>query len=157
MRLHHWFPGKWLLRNGRRNCILITRHYPDFGSASDWSCCVENLLQPIRSTTQIWIVTRHQYGIPAFVSQLWRREMFALFSGSFCCCLYHSLFLKNVLVLMYSNISNIRTTWGGNHNKTGNMHSLCLVNDRFSRVTRVNVVFKKHIKPFPAFLPKLFP
>ena len=25
--------------------------------------------QPIRSTTQIWVVTRHQYGISALVSQ----------------------------------------------------------------------------------------
>ena len=47
----------------------MTRHYPDLGSASDWSCRVGNLIQPIRSTTQIWVVTRHQYGIPAFVSQ----------------------------------------------------------------------------------------
>ena len=39
--------------------------YPDLGSASDWSCRVENLLQPTRSTTQIWVVTRHQYGISA--------------------------------------------------------------------------------------------
>ena len=29
----------------------------------------ENLLQPIRSTTQTWVVTRHQYGISALVSQ----------------------------------------------------------------------------------------
>ena len=28
-----------------------------------------NLLQPIRSTTQIWVVTRHQYGISAVISQ----------------------------------------------------------------------------------------
>ena len=28
-----------------------------------------NLLQPIRSTTQIWVVKRHQYGISALVSQ----------------------------------------------------------------------------------------
>ena len=26
------------LRNERRNSILMTRHYPDLGSASDWSC-----------------------------------------------------------------------------------------------------------------------
>ena len=39
------------------------------GSASDWSCRVGNLLQPISSTTQIWVVTRHQYGISALVSQ----------------------------------------------------------------------------------------
>ena len=48
---------------------MMTCHYPDLGSASDWSCRVGNLLQPIRSTTQIWVVTRHQYGISALVSQ----------------------------------------------------------------------------------------
>ena len=53
-RRHHWFPAKWRLRNERRNSILITRHYPDLGSVSDWSCRVRNVLQPIRSTTQIW-------------------------------------------------------------------------------------------------------
>ena len=26
------FPAKWRLRNGRRNSILMTRHYPDLGS-----------------------------------------------------------------------------------------------------------------------------
>ena len=41
----------------------------DLGSASDWSSRMRNLIQPIRSTTQIWVVTRHQYGISALVSQ----------------------------------------------------------------------------------------
>ena len=47
----------------------MTRHYPDLGRASDRSCRVGNLIQPIRSTTQIWVVTRHQYGISALISQ----------------------------------------------------------------------------------------
>ena len=47
----------------------MTCHYPDLGGASDWLCRVGNLIQPIRSTTQIWVVTRHQYGISALVSQ----------------------------------------------------------------------------------------
>ena len=47
----------------------MTRHYPDLGSASDWSCRVENLIQPIRSTTQIRVETRHEYGISVLVSQ----------------------------------------------------------------------------------------
>ena len=63
------FPAKWRLRNERRNSILRTRLYPDMGSASDWSCRVANLIQPIRSTTQIWVMTRYQYGISALVSQ----------------------------------------------------------------------------------------
>ena len=29
------FPAKWRLRNERRNSILMTRRYPDLGSASD--------------------------------------------------------------------------------------------------------------------------
>ena len=57
------FPAKWLLRNDRRNSTLMGRHYPDLGSASDWSCRVGNLFQPIISTTQILVVTPHQYGI----------------------------------------------------------------------------------------------
>ena len=72
------FPEKWCLRNKWRNSILTKYRYPD----SDWSCCVRNLLQPIRSTTQIRVVTRHQYGISLLVSQTsfsrrnqwWRRE-----------------------------------------------------------------------------------
>ena len=44
------FPAKWHLRNERRNSILMTRHYPDLGGATDWSCHVGNLIQPIRST-----------------------------------------------------------------------------------------------------------
>ena len=54
------FPAKWRLRNKRGNSILMTRHYPDPGCASDWSCLERNLIRPIRSTTQIWVITRHQ-------------------------------------------------------------------------------------------------
>ena len=61
------FLAKWRLRNERRNSILMTRHYPHLGSASDWSCQVGNLIQPIRRTTQIWVMMPHQYGISALV------------------------------------------------------------------------------------------
>ena len=41
----------------------------------DLSCRVRNLLQPIRSITQIWVVALHQYGISALISQtLFRAE-----------------------------------------------------------------------------------
>ena len=65
------FPAKWRLGNEHRNSILslMTCHYPDLDTASDWSCRLWNLLQPIRSITQIWVVTRRQYGISALVSQ----------------------------------------------------------------------------------------
>ena len=58
----------WCLRNKCRNSILMMHHYQDLGSASDWSCYMGNLLQPITSTTQIWVVTHHQYVISALVS-----------------------------------------------------------------------------------------
>ena len=47
----------------------MTRHYPDLVRVSDWSCRVENLIQQTKSATQIWVVSRHQYGISARVSQ----------------------------------------------------------------------------------------
>ena len=63
--------------------------YPDLGSASDWLNQISQTARPIRSTTQIWAVTRHQYGISALVSQASlggetsadRLQMWAVFSG----------------------------------------------------------------------------
>ena len=48
----------------------MTRHDPDLGSASDWLKQISHATRPIRRTTQIWVVTRHQYGISALVSRL---------------------------------------------------------------------------------------
>ena len=47
----------------------MTRHYQDLGRAPDWSCHVGNLIQPITSTAQIWLVMHHRYEISALVSQ----------------------------------------------------------------------------------------
>ena len=63
------FPAKWRLRNEHRNSILMMHHYPDLGYAFDWSCGMGNLIQPITSTSQIWVVMRHQNGISVLVSQ----------------------------------------------------------------------------------------
>ena len=63
------FPAKRRLRNERRNSVLMTRHCPDLGNASDWLNQISHLARPIRSTTQIWEVTSHQYGITALFSQ----------------------------------------------------------------------------------------
>ena len=47
-----------------------------WGSARDWLKQISQVAQPIRSSTQIWVVTRHQYGISALVSQtLFSREI----------------------------------------------------------------------------------
>ena len=63
------FPAKWRLRNEHRNSILMMCHYYDLGSASDWLNQISNAVWSIRSTTQIWVVMRHRYGISALVSQ----------------------------------------------------------------------------------------
>ena len=52
--------------NERSNSIPMTRHYPVLGCVSDW---ISNAARPIRSTTQVWVVTRHQYRISVLVSQ----------------------------------------------------------------------------------------
>ena len=36
LRMTSGFPENWRQRNERRNSILMTRHYPDMISASDW-------------------------------------------------------------------------------------------------------------------------
>ena len=46
----------------------MTGHYQDLGSTSDWLCSVGNLIQPVRSSTQIWVVMHHPYGISVLVS-----------------------------------------------------------------------------------------
>ena len=44
----------------------MTYYYPDMSSGPDWLCQAGTLLRPIRDTTQIWTVIRHdQYGISA--------------------------------------------------------------------------------------------
>ena len=63
------FPRNNVWEANAENSILMTRHYPDLGTASDWSYREGKLLQPIWGTTQIKAVTHHQYGISALVSQ----------------------------------------------------------------------------------------
>ena len=47
----------------------MARHYPDLGSVSDLLEQISLAARPIRNTTQIWPMTRHQHGISALVSQ----------------------------------------------------------------------------------------
>ena len=61
----------------------MTRHYPDLGSASDWLNQISHAARPIRRTTHIWVVMRHQYGISELVSQT---SFGGKTSGSFAKC-----------------------------------------------------------------------
>ena len=49
--------------------ILKTCHYLDLSTASDWLKQISLAARPIRSTTLIWVMTRHQNGISALVSK----------------------------------------------------------------------------------------
>ena len=67
----------------------MTCHDPDLGSASDWLNQISHAERQVRTTTQIWVVTHHQYGISALISQTSFGEetsgsiakMLAVFSG----------------------------------------------------------------------------
>ena len=50
-------------RNESRKSVLMTCHYPDQGSAFDWLMQISYVARPIRSATQLWVLTRHQCGI----------------------------------------------------------------------------------------------
>ena len=64
---HFATPPLVCLKNERRNSTLITRYYPDLGIASNWSKQNFHAARQIRSASQIWVVTRDQYGISALV------------------------------------------------------------------------------------------
>ena len=65
-----WFPLQMTSeKRAQKYSILMTRRHPDLGSASDWLNQISHAARPIRGITQIWVLTRHQYGISALISQ----------------------------------------------------------------------------------------
>ena len=85
-------------RNEPRNSKLMTCHYPDQGSAFDWLMQISYVARPIRSATQILVLTRHQYGISALVSKMsFRGE--AIFEG------FRSFLYKVFRHILQHNIS----------------------------------------------------
>ena len=66
MPRYHWFSRK--MTSEKR----AQKFHTDDAPLARYGKCfwlAENLLPPIRGTTQIWVVTRHHYGISALVSQ----------------------------------------------------------------------------------------
>lgn len=57
------FPANQLVKDERRNYILMISHCPDLGSVFDWWKQVFLVAQPVRGAIQNWIVTHNQYGI----------------------------------------------------------------------------------------------
>ena len=62
---HHWSPREMTSEQRLQKLHTIDVHYPDLGNAPDWLKQISLVTRPIRSTTQIWVVTRNQYGISA--------------------------------------------------------------------------------------------
>ena len=83
----------------------MTRHYPDLGSASDWLNKISHAARPIGSTSQIWVVTRYQYGISALVSH-------TSFGGETSCsvakCRLFSQAIKNCVKTCLKKLKNMR-------------------------------------------------
>ena len=50
---------------GQTECIMGNSKIEN---SDDWLKQISHVAPPIRSSTQIWVVTRHQYGISAIVS-----------------------------------------------------------------------------------------
>ena len=44
-------------------------HFPDLDSTSDWLKQISLVAQPIKSTTQIWVVTHYRHEISALILQ----------------------------------------------------------------------------------------
>ena len=59
---YHWFPSE--MTSNCREC-----HYPDLDSTSDWLKQISLVAQPIKTTTQIWVVTHYQHVISALILQ----------------------------------------------------------------------------------------
>ena len=76
------FPAKWRQRIECRNSVLMTCHYPNLGSASDWPCRVGNLIPPTRSLPDLGSDASSVWNFCARFSDLiwpgnqwWRRKM----------------------------------------------------------------------------------
>ena len=66
LRRYRWFSRK--MTSEKR----VQKFHTDDASLARYGKCfwlVENLLPPIRGSTQIWGATRHQYGISTLISQ----------------------------------------------------------------------------------------
>ena len=126
--------------------ILMTCYYPDLGSAPDWSNQISLEALPIRSTTQIWVKTRHQYGISALISQTSFRGKTTLrpvFLGETLSC-----FIFASICGIYRGTSNIRTKVLGPDN-CGNSGSARNKSKEVKTVASLNT----WCKAFFSFLP----
>ena len=105
------------------------RHYPGLGSDSDWSCRLGNLHQPIRSITQICVVTR----ISALISQTSFRGETPVASRNVVC--FVRLVSSEVLFFVpwRGTVKFSRCSWL-------TVHLFCFIEPLFVAMTRSHVI-----------------
>ena len=112
---NHWFPCKM----ASEKCA---KKFPTDDTSSfhtDWLKQISQVVQPIRSTTQIWVVTHQQYGNSLLISQKsfhrrwdqrWHRKTMAVSSGYVCAykktkqnvaCSFQNVPVRSFLVEIY--------------------------------------------------------
>ena len=75
-RCHHWFPGEMTSENR----VLMTHHFPDLGSASDW---LKQISHTARSIKSAWNFCARFSGFISRRNQWCRRKMLAVYSCYF--------------------------------------------------------------------------
>ena len=90
---------------------LMTCYYLDLGIASDWLKQTSLAARPIKRTTLIWLVKRHQYGISALVLQTSLRGED---SGGLanCSSVKHEVLWEKCTLFEFQYISHFSTNWG---------------------------------------------
>ena len=112
------FFAKWRLGNERRNSILMTRHYPDMGCASDWMKQISNLSKALHSAQfpflsiflrgRLWSVFAWRYGGHIDVPKRWNDAHVGVPNQSFGS--WTRFFCKRVLLFQWICIGGGRVT-----------------------------------------------
>ena len=130
------FPAKWRLTNNCKRSILMTCHYPDLGSVCDRPKQISLGVRPIGSTSQLSVVTRHQYGFSVLLPQTLlrgqtsggvpKRRLFSQPNSPSVGRLYQESWKLNVqrnkVALTFSSSNNSAVAYGLWHHKIRNWH-----------------------------------
>ena len=109
---HHWFPRGMTSeqRLQKFHTDYVNCPYLDQGGSSDWPCRERNLLKPIRNTSHIWVMARHQYGISLLVPQ----ASFRVASRNVGCVLRLRRLRSSEILISRSGIGKTKQiTWHG--------------------------------------------
>ena len=133
------FLAKCRLRNEQE----MTCHYPGLRSVSDWLWRKNILLQLIRSTTQIWVMTGHQYIISALVAHTSFRRKPVMVSQKVGCSLRRKQTKPFAFVGGWKNDKTVDSFHGFSSSAASVSLGLSLL---FVYANNPNKIFMKHNK-----------